>query len=230
MATFKKMYVSDVIASNTTRILKRLTTKKPKLSAPTISINGDIISITANNNTNWLRYEMYVNGELYDNLLMWGNKPIDLYSRYNFGLGTYIINLVAQATGYEESEHSNSVQYVVAEHTIQKGKYVFNDVLPYTGVNLYFAIDPGNVVFTSNGELYNTLGVMGLSDDLFSMSYSYNDGDMMCQYYDYAYCFGYDDKEDGWQDENLKTINLLKDITTRSQSGYNWFIANTTKE
>ena len=87
----------------------------PKLLAPTLSISGDIISIT-NNNDVGVGYEVYVNGELAVTITATNSTAVDM-SGLNLEAGTYSVYLVAVLDGYENSEQSNTVEYVVEEES-----------------------------------------------------------------------------------------------------------------
>lgn len=83
----------------------------PKLSPPTISLNGSILIITDTSGkaTQWNVYK--------DGGILMGGKAelmIDLAGRITEP-GTYTITVTAFADGYEESEPSNAVEYVVEE-------------------------------------------------------------------------------------------------------------------
>jgi hypothetical protein len=83
----------------------------PQLSAPTISISGDIISITNNNDVS-VRYNVFINGENYAGTTV-DATSVDLTS-FALEAGTYSVYLTALADGYENSEPSNTVEYVVS--------------------------------------------------------------------------------------------------------------------
>lgn len=207
--------------------------RMPKLVAPTISLDGDFILITNNNAVAINKYDLYINGVFRKTVKR--ETAFDLRG-YFTELGTYDVCIVAVKNGYENSTLSNTVKYVYEEYEIQAGTYVFNEVLPIFGypkeelvVYFHMAWEVDSTSFTSNGTSYNLLGIESYADDSFMIAYSYLYGNNLTRYRDYAYWYGDDDYEDGWQNENFRTINLLKGKTHRSKSLHEWWIANTTK-
>jgi hypothetical protein len=94
-----------------------------KLSPPTISISGSVISITGSNNVS-VRYWIYVNGESLVSTTE-NSTSIDI-AGLNLAEGTYSVYLVAVADGYENSEPSNTVEYVVSEEITDLAGYTVN--------------------------------------------------------------------------------------------------------
>lgn len=92
-------------------VVRAVVEEVPKLLAPTLSISGDIISIT-NNNDVGVGYWVYVNGELTVTIAATNSTAVDM-SGLNLEAGTYSVYLVAVLDGYENSEQSNTVEYVV---------------------------------------------------------------------------------------------------------------------
>lgn len=82
---------------------------RPKLHAPTISLDGDILTITSNadNGAFVLAYNLYVDGSPIGN---YTSTTIDL-STFELADSTYSINVQAIGTDFEASELSNSVSY-----------------------------------------------------------------------------------------------------------------------
>ena len=214
--------------------------RMPKLAAPTISLDGDFILITNNNNVTRIKYNLYVDGELKTTVSRTIVYAIDLRG-CTTELGTHDIFVVAASDGYEDSNPSNTVKYVYKEYTIPAGAYVFNEVLPYIGVydgglvtHYVMWADADTTLFTSNGTAYNNLDIAAAYGGKYYMYYSYlytksGSTSTYTKYADNAYCYGLDDYANGWQNENMRTINILRDVTHRSNTLNEWWVANTTK-
>lgn len=243
MAIFKKLNIGDTVASSGTRVFKKLTTAEvtpeepslPKLIAPTIRLDGDFILITNNNDVTVSTYKLYVDGKLSYTLPRENEINLNGFIKE---LGTHEIFVVAVKPlfkDYEDSDPSNTVKYVCEEHTIPAGTYVFNEVLPRIGFlndvsPLVYELVRGvdTTLFTANGTSYNLLEFCAYDNDRYYIYYAYLYGSSYTKYHDYAYSYGLREYEDGWQNKELRTINLLEGFTTRSNTLYEWWIANTT--
>lgn len=107
---FTRLYLGDVAYSSGGKCFKRLSTIM-KLSPPTISLNGDTLTITDTSGkaTQW---NVYKDGGIWMGGI--AEPTIDLSGRITES-GTYSITVTAFADGYEESEPSNAVEYVVSD-------------------------------------------------------------------------------------------------------------------
>lgn len=107
---FTKLNICEIAYSIAGKCFRRLSTVA-KLSAPIISLDGSLLTITDTSGkaTQW---NVYKDGGI---LMGCQAEPtIDLSSRITES-GTYSITVTAFADGYEESEPSNAVEYVVED-------------------------------------------------------------------------------------------------------------------
>ena len=109
---FTKLNIGDVAYSSGGKCFKKLSTILPQLSAPTISIDGNTLRIT-DTSGHAEGYFVYANGAL-SFAVADRVDAIDL-DGYITESGTYSITVKAYADGYEESEQSNVVEYVVSD-------------------------------------------------------------------------------------------------------------------
>lgn len=84
----------------------------PQLSAPTIALDGDTLTITANadNGAFATSYDLYIDGSLVGN---YTSTTIDL-TTLGLAAGTYSVTTRAKGTNFVDSEDSNVVSYVMA--------------------------------------------------------------------------------------------------------------------
>lgn len=111
----------DAFMSNTRRI--------KQLKAPTISINGKVLTI---NDISGKAERFTIHTEGISDIKIINTTTFDL-SSLGYAEGTYTIWVTAGADGYAESESSNSVEYVSnGLMTIPAGVYLFNEVPDFT--------------------------------------------------------------------------------------------------
>lgn len=107
-------------------------------SAPTISLANSTLTITAVANAT--SYAIYSNNALLTTIT---TTSVDLSTLITTG-GTYTIYAIAKATGYVDSEKSNSVSYTVVE---EQGYTVTVDTSSFLEGNPYYSIDNGQTWF-----------------------------------------------------------------------------------
>ena len=87
---------------------------KPTLNAPTIALNGSVVTITDNLNGNFVTgYEVYDNGTL---LLITTSKTFNLTNHIHTP-GTHAIKVKAKGTNFNTSPESNAVTYTLKSQT-----------------------------------------------------------------------------------------------------------------
>ena len=192
---------------------------KPKLSAPTITINGAVITITDTSDlaTEFCFYSNRVT------LFYTADTVVDLSEMLlePFGAGAYNITVTALADGYEESDHSNEVECVVTERTYElSGTWTFKTSgLTYVGDDNYGITKTDPIGFTSNGKTFYRF--MTNPSSFTGEAYSS---------LDYANLNGYtrttvQKSNTGWVNTNYKTVTF-NGTWTVDERFYKWYIAN----
>ena len=192
---------------------------KIKLSAPTITINGAVITITDTSDlaTEFCFYSNRVT------LFYTADTVVDLSEMLlePFGAGAYNITVTALADGYEESDHSNEVECVVTERTYElSGTWTFKTSgLTYVGDDNYGITKTDPIGFTSNGKTFYRF--MTNPSSFTGEAYSS---------LDYANLNGYtrttvQKSNTGWVNTNYKTVTF-NGTWTVDERFYKWYIAN----
>lgn len=108
MAKFTKLNIGDSVASSGGRVWKKLSSML-QLSAPTLSLNGDTLTITDKSGLA-TSFDILVDGVVKATAT---STSFDL-SALGLADGTYSISVIAKADGYIDSAESEVVSYKVA--------------------------------------------------------------------------------------------------------------------
>ena len=105
-------------------------TTPTQLSAPTIAISQDTLTITDNaaNGDNTEQFEVYVGTEKKTTVAKGTTTTLDL-TTLNLEAGTHSITVKATGTGVTASAASNAVEYTVQAVVTLAGTWVFNETL-----------------------------------------------------------------------------------------------------
>lgn len=108
--------------------------EKPQLYAPTITIDGDILTIAENadNGVFTTSYDLCIDGSLVGN---YTSTTIDL-TTFEFTEGVYLISAKAKGINFIDSIESEAIEYIV---------YASN-----------FILSDGSIYLTSDGLIFNT--------------------------------------------------------------------------
>lgn len=93
----------------------------PQLYAPTISLEGDTLTIVENEDNGEFAtsYDLYIDNSLVGN---YTTTTIDL-TTLELAVGTYSITVKAKGTNFVDSEASNTVSYVVVAYVEEANEY-----------------------------------------------------------------------------------------------------------
>lgn len=127
---FTKLNIGDAAASSGGRVWKKLSSML-RLSAPTLSLDGDMLTITDKSGLA-TSFDILVDGEVKG---MATSVTFDL-STLELEEGTYSISVVAKADGYIDSAESEAVSYKVAESLV--GTWYFKSTLSLPSSSIYF--------------------------------------------------------------------------------------------
>ena len=130
----------------------------PQLEAPTISLNGNLLSSSTVQHAT--SYAIYSNNTLLTTVNTVSISDFDLSTLLTTA-GTYTIYAIAKAANYQDSPHSNEVSYVVAQPMPVKGNLIKIDGLQYRVLSieaekakLLAMFTPSTQVFVSSGNTY----------------------------------------------------------------------------
>ena len=122
----------------------------PQLEAPTISLNGDLLSSSTVQHAT--SYAIYSNNALLTTIT---TTSVDLSTLITTG-GTYTIYVIAKAANYQDSPHSNEVSYTVEQAMPVKGDLINLDMTGSGTTSQYR-------VLKVNGTIVEVLGMTDLT-------------------------------------------------------------------
>ena len=122
----------------------------PQLEAPTISLNGDLLSSSTVQHAT--SYAIYSNNALLTTIT---TTSVDLSTLITTG-GTYTIYAIAKAANYQDSPHSNEVSYTVEQAMPVKGDLINLDMTGSGTTSQYR-------VLKVNGTIVEVLGMTDLT-------------------------------------------------------------------
>lgn len=188
----------------------------PQLSAPTLSLDGDTLTIAANadNGAFATSYDLYVDSSLVGN---YTSTTIDL-TTLGLAEGTYSVTVRAKGTNFADSADSVAVSYEAPEDPLA-GTWVFNDTLTF-----YSSIKNSSAVFNFN---FADVDFIRIWIDKYNVYFIYADGSIPAYYHG-----------DGWRGGEAPTINITTSYEDMSvTSGFSskdefltWLQANATKQ
>ena len=221
MAKFTKLNIGDSVASSGGRVWKKLSSML-QLSAPTLSLDGDMLTITDNSKLA-TSFDILIDGEVKGTAT---SATFDL-STLELAEGTYNITVVAKADGYIDSAESEAVSYKVAESLV--GTWVFNHNLYDVGSTSLRWKGLVQVPFSSG--TYSNLEGMKIGNGTLSYCISVSQS----KYVNNGASV-YSSLNGGtWKTSVYKTINILSDDVTTDTSEWSvddfkaWLKANATK-
>lgn len=116
---FTKLNIGDSVASSGGRVWKKLSSML-RLSAPTLSLDGDMLTITDNSQLA-TSFDILVDGEVKGTAT---GATFDL-STLDFEVGSYSISVIARADGYIDSAESEAVSYEATDSIV--GTWIWNN-------------------------------------------------------------------------------------------------------
>lgn len=131
---FTKLYDSDTVATSGNKCFKKLTTQ-PRLTAPTISIEGTTLTIT-DNEGKATSYDILVDGVVNKNTTKHTFDCLFLYLEE----GTYSISVIGKADGYINSKESNVATLEIAK--VESEGYTVTITANNMAVSVYDGADP----------------------------------------------------------------------------------------
>ena len=144
---FTKLYDSETVATSGNKCFRKLT-NQPRLTAPTISIEGTTLTIT-DNEGKATRYDIYVDGVFTTNI------GVKTYECLLLGLdeGTYSISVIGKANGYINSKESNVATLEIAK--VESDGYtvtIINNSSMSGALEVYDGADSSGVLLGSVGK------------------------------------------------------------------------------
>lgn len=159
MAKFTKLNIGDSVASGGGRVFKKLSSML-QLSAPTLSIDGDTLTITDDSGLA-TSFDVLVGGEVKGTAT---SATFDL-STLSLSEGTYSITAIAKAEECIDSAESNAVSWTYSLPDII-GTWVFNDTLNTVeitgGVSAEITLTATTTFYTrhSGSDYSNTVSIV----------------------------------------------------------------------
>lgn len=195
-------------------LLESLLNSKPQLEAPTISLSGNTLTISAIANAEY--YDIYVDTILNTSISL---LTFDL-STLQLNAGTHSIQVKARATGYEDSEFSNIVTYNAPITNLQGTVWRFKDsgiVGIQNSPDLTFNLE----FYSADLYVFDEFTISGLNDPIIVWR-STSDG---INYFIYNSPIS----GPGWIDEYSKTVTFTGGTDLSNTTFINWLQANATR-
>lgn len=128
--------------------------EREKLSAPSLAIDGDTLTITDTSGVAE-QFIIYSNGK---EIARTEDKIIDLSSLISIDFGILSITAVAMSTGYDNSEASEAIEYRVGKEL--SGTWLVHEKPMLLGLNGEFEFVQ-SVSFSSNSEEFGGMEIYG---------------------------------------------------------------------